>query len=57
MTIDRLHAFIKEHGFASWTRDGVIEIAIPARYPDGSMHDITERCEPTLAAVRRALGY
>lgn len=55
--MERLHAFIQSHGFQSWTYSGVIEIAIPWTHSDGRTGEFIERCEPTLSAVKRALGY
>jgi hypothetical protein len=59
--LQRLHAFIQAHGFESWTVDGIIEIAIPATVEreDGSRETVEfiERCKPTLASVKWALGY
>lgn len=60
-TLSQLHAYIADHGFQSYTRDGAIWILIPwtRRLDDGSIEEGQEllRCHPSFSAVRAALGY
>lgn len=56
-TTQKLLTYVESHGFEAWIEDGEIQFDVPISYPDGTWGNELIRCEPTLTAVRNALGY
>jgi hypothetical protein len=56
-TTTQLLTYVEQHGFEAWIEDGEIQFDVPISYPDGTWSSELISCEPTLAAVRTALGY
>jgi len=54
--LERVAAFVRDHGFRAWIERGAVKLAIP-RLRNGSPVEDVVVAVRTLPAARRALGY